>query len=297
MKSYSWDRVETKKILNSYRQFLLLKKEHEDWDATILSPCWPVDQMWLQHSQMEDYDFDMNNLLGHVLNRNPPATLSEEDKKKRDGVTKEAMKERFGSYDEELWDTIQLCLVDQLGVEEKIDINRREPLAAVFDQYAAKDEVDFDNYKFTFNDSEINENDTDGAVATPMRLGMENNDKIDVCHVDSVAVTLEFGDTEQSFLACKTEMISKTFDQFAVDVLESERSKFVFLYEGKKVYGYESPLALGLKSRGNVIEAVARENYKYKHCVCCNPQQNGDKGCNNEDEHLKEDDDDASVDY
>ena len=69
MKQYNWDRAETKSILNSYRQFLLLKKEKEDWDATQLSPCYPISQMWLQHSQMEDYDYDMRNLLGHVINR------------------------------------------------------------------------------------------------------------------------------------------------------------------------------------------------------------------------------------
>ena len=49
MRVYGWDAPKTRKILVAYRQFLTLKKEQEDWDATVLSPCFLVDQMWHQH--------------------------------------------------------------------------------------------------------------------------------------------------------------------------------------------------------------------------------------------------------
>ena len=52
MKQYNWSRADTKNVLNAYRQLLLLKKEMTDWNATKLSPCWPVAQMWLQHRKV-----------------------------------------------------------------------------------------------------------------------------------------------------------------------------------------------------------------------------------------------------
>ena len=52
MKQYNWSRADTKNILNAYRQLLLLKKEMSDWNATKLSPCWPLCQMWLQHRKV-----------------------------------------------------------------------------------------------------------------------------------------------------------------------------------------------------------------------------------------------------
>jgi len=52
MKQYNWSRADTKNVLNAYRQLLLLKKEMSDWNATKLSPCWPIAQMWLQHRKV-----------------------------------------------------------------------------------------------------------------------------------------------------------------------------------------------------------------------------------------------------
>ena len=46
---HGWDAPKARRVLAAYRQFLTLKTEHEDWDATVLSPCPLVDQMWQQH--------------------------------------------------------------------------------------------------------------------------------------------------------------------------------------------------------------------------------------------------------
>ena len=136
-KQYNWDKADTTNILTSYRHFLLLKKEMKDWEATKLVPCWPVAEMWYQHSQMEDYDYDMRNLLGHVVNRTSSVVLGDEERRMLGVATRNALKSRFGSsYDEELWETIQVCIVDQLGEEEIIEVNKREPLLPRFDQYA-----------------------------------------------------------------------------------------------------------------------------------------------------------------
>jgi hypothetical protein len=61
-RAYDWDDATAKKVLKSYRQFLVIKREHSDWDSKKFTPCWSVDQMWKQHSTLDDYDFDMSNL-------------------------------------------------------------------------------------------------------------------------------------------------------------------------------------------------------------------------------------------
>ena len=49
MRTYSWDEAKARKVLASYRQFIALKKNLQDWNAEILSPCYLVDQMWHCH--------------------------------------------------------------------------------------------------------------------------------------------------------------------------------------------------------------------------------------------------------
>mmetsp|Transcript_31886 Transcript_31886/g.67031 ORF Transcript_31886/g.67031 Transcript_31886/m.67031 type:complete len:375 (-) Transcript_31886:229-1353(-) len=291
MKAYNWDRVETKKILNSYRQFLSLKKEHADWDATYLYPCWPVDQMWLHHSQMEDYDYDMRNLLGHVVNRYTLAVGADDAV----DVTKEALKQRFGSVDEELWNVINVCIVDQLGEEETIEVNMREPLSTFFERYAQKKEESVEKFQFVFDRKTINDDNTDGE-ATPMRLGIDrSNNKIRASHIEKVAINIRYAseNKERGFLIDKTSMISTTFDEFAKEVLETERFKLVFLFQEKRVYGYESPVVFNMKCRDNTIEVVAVESYKCKSCICCNPNQNIEKDTS-KDTGVQEDSSDAA---
>jgi hypothetical protein len=68
-------------------------------------------------------------------------------------------------------------------------------------------------------------------------------------------------------------MLSKIFDRFANEVMDTVRSKLVFLNGEERIYGHESPVALGLE--GNqcdiVIRAVAADLHKSKNCICCNP--------------------------
>jgi hypothetical protein len=44
-----WDDAMCVAVLEAYRQFMELKVQHEDWDATILFPPQQVDIMWRQH--------------------------------------------------------------------------------------------------------------------------------------------------------------------------------------------------------------------------------------------------------
>ena len=275
MKEYGWDRTETTRILKQYREFLVLKKEKSDWNATILYPCWPVDQMWLQHSEMEDFDYDMRNLLGHVIYRVPEIDAAE--KARLYASTKDMIKEQFESYDEELWDVIEIRIVDQLGGEEKFEVNSREPLLPIFEQYVGKKEESIHSFRFEFGGKLVEKRDEEKEhTPTPMRLGIKHRGKIEASDVDKVAVTIHHspGNKEKGYLIDKTTMISKTFDVFAKDELKIERTELVFRFGKKRLYGHESPMVINLASRGNTIDVAALDSLKCTSCICCNPNLN-----------------------
>jgi hypothetical protein len=321
-KSFRWDVAEAKQVFDSYRQFLMLKKELGDWDATRLVPCWPVDEMWGEHSRMEDYDRDMKDLLGHVIVRRSllvamvdtpteadaptevGAALTEvreemEEQLRLERTTREALKRRFGSrHDDELWDAVSVCIVNQLGVETTFTVNWREPLFHAFSVHAKIDKGEsIEKYQFTYAGKIISleKGDRDD---TPIRLGFGRHAKIEASHIDKAAFTIQYSPEKQrGFLVEKTSMIYEAFEEFARDVMDTERSNFVFVLEDERVYGYESSIALGLKCRDNaVIRAVDAGLHKGKNCVCCNPllADNLDKYTNNEDAQDEDSADDAS---
>ena len=110
MRVYNWSLEKTRKILAAYRQFLTLKKEHKDWNATILSPSYLVDQMWHQHIlDAVNYTHDMMLLCGHFVGHNPDGALDLQKKAKRDKATRKALEKRFANkYDKEIWGILEI---------------------------------------------------------------------------------------------------------------------------------------------------------------------------------------------
>eukprot|EP00984_Skeletonema_dohrnii_P018538 scaffold8681_cov96-Skeletonema_dohrnii-CCMP3373.AAC.3 len=105
MRTHGWDEAKARKVLDAYRQFIILKKELKDWDANILSPCHLVDQMWHCHIlDVVNYYHDMMLLCGHVVGHNPEGALDSAGKQKRDDTTRASLIDHFGRYDEEVWD-------------------------------------------------------------------------------------------------------------------------------------------------------------------------------------------------
>mmetsp|Transcript_34938 Transcript_34938/g.84392 ORF Transcript_34938/g.84392 Transcript_34938/m.84392 type:complete len:283 (+) Transcript_34938:152-1000(+) len=277
METHGWDHAESKRIFTAYCQFLILKKEHADWDDTQLSPCYPVHVMWFRHTQMNDYNFDMRSLLGHVVSYDEADTWElRECLFQRLEATREASKRNFGSHahDEELWDGITVRIVDTNQFIDFTGINRRMPITQLFQIYANKKEESINKLHFSFDGKTINNvTDTNEKTApTLLRLGIEHNGEIEVNHVDHVHATVRYSsDKEGTYRMENTKMISRLFDHFATNFLDTERSKLVFFFRKERVYGYESPMALGFKCRDNIIDVVDIESYKCKNCVCCNP--------------------------
>ncbi|KAL3775205.1 hypothetical protein ACHAW5_002766 [Stephanodiscus triporus] len=306
--SLSWDVVDARRVFASYRQFLLLKKERADWDGTRLVPCWPVNEMWRAHGRMVDYDRDMNDLLGHAVEIRAravvavsddapttvlpaevrqvpaaqeegvdPARLRSREQVRLERTTREALKRRFGSHhDDELWAVVPVCIVDQLGAETTFEVNRREPLFDALDEYArtVKGES-LEKYQFEYAGKVIPlEKRSDILAGTPIGLGFGRHAKIEASHVDTAAFTVRYSPEKQRvFLVEKTSMIAEAFEEFAREVMDTQRSNLVFVLGDERVYGHESSVALGLKCRANdVIRVVDAGSYKCKNCICCNPR-------------------------
>jgi hypothetical protein len=100
-----WDEAFARRVLKAYQQFLILKKEKQDWDATLLPPCDKVDLVWHEHMlDVCNYYHDCMLLCGHIVGHNPDGALNAEAKATRDRATRETLFERFGNqYDAELW--------------------------------------------------------------------------------------------------------------------------------------------------------------------------------------------------
>ncbi|KAL9186822.1 hypothetical protein ACHAXT_010542 [Thalassiosira profunda] len=308
MKEFGWDRADTKRIFDAYRHFLVLKKEQEDWDESKLIPCWPVDKMWLEHSRMDDYHKDMRDLLGHVVSRRREVEAKEIER--MDSVTRGALKERFGSYDAELWDRISISVADPLGGAKAFQINSREPFGFLMDTVADthsdmhchsdREQKEFiEKTRYEFDGKAISREDT------CIKLGIEDGSTIDMNHTDGVALTIRpsklleqkvgYQLGEKTVLVKKESMLSKIFEEADVD-FSGERKKYLFLYKQRKIYGFESPIALDMKSRGNVIEVVPRETHHNKNCMCCNPMVVEEHTSENADA-PEDTSDDASVGY
>jgi small ubiquitin-related modifier len=213
MRTYGWDEMKTKKILNAYRQFITLKKEAQDWDAQILSPCYLVDQMWQCHIlDVVNYCHDMMLLCGRVVGHDPDGALDYEAKQKRDETTRELLQKKFGSYyDEAVWnyspdetphgkseentasvDEGMECDIQNVEEMTKIWVNyqnrdgtqfklkRTTKLGKVFEAYAVKKGVDVHTLGFFLNGKRISVSDT------PEALGLVDNCQIDVVYEQTV---------------------------------------------------------------------------------------------------------------
>jgi small ubiquitin-related modifier len=215
MRTYGWDEMKTKKILNAYRQFITFKKEAQDWDAQILSPCYLVDQMWQYHIlDVVNYCHDMMLLCGRVVGHDPDGALDYVAKQKRDETTRELLQKKFGSYDEDLWDYSpdkthmkseeNIDSVDEGEVDTEMTMNttgtemisiwvnyqnrdgtlfklkRTTNLGKVFEAYAVKKGVDVHTLGFFLDGKRISVSDT------PEALGLVDNCLVDNCQIDVV---------------------------------------------------------------------------------------------------------------
>ena len=129
MREYGWDSSKAKKILKGYRQFLQLKVEYEDWDATKLSPSPLVDQMWHCHIlDVFNYFHDCRLLCnGHLLGHNPDGAVDAKARSARIAATKQALMDTFGEAHIDFAITWKFPS-DVSETQQKVEDERRQQL-------------------------------------------------------------------------------------------------------------------------------------------------------------------------
>lgn len=68
--------------------------------------------------------------------------------------------------------------------------------------------------------------------------------------------------------ADQTEPFSKALKNLVKDD-EGDETEYVFVFKGKRLYGFETPMSLQMK-HFDTIDAIPSQDYKYQRCLCCN---------------------------
>ena len=227
MRTYGWDELKTKQILNAYRQFITLKRETQDWDAQILSPCYLVDQMWHCHIlDVINYCHDMMLLCGRVVGHDVDgAFLDYVAKQKRDETTRELLQKKFGSYyDEDVWDYSP----------DKTHGKSEENTASIDEGM----ECDIQNEEMTVH--------TTGTDMMKIWVNYQNRDG-----------TL--------FKLRRTTKLEKVFKSYTAKK-GMDANSLRFFWDGKRISDSDTPEALGLVDNGQIDvvyeQALYPENVK-----------------------------------
>jgi hypothetical protein len=187
MRVYHWPESKTRKILKAYRQFLMLKKIKEDWNAEILSPSAEVDLMWHQHIlDVVNYSHDCMLLCGHVVGHNPDGGLDDSARAERREATRAALEEHFGekAIVDNIWpiadeprlanpESLTVRIRDQTGEETFLRIHLRMKMAKVFQAYAQHNHVNAGTLRFLLDGERILDDETAAM------LGLKDQDQID----------------------------------------------------------------------------------------------------------------------
>jgi len=150
---YRWEEGRARDIVKAYQQFLIVKREMNDWENELI-PCDKVAFMMEYHAHNEDFDYesDMKCLCGHDFGGEPLLVCGKDDDFDRENATFDAVEKRFGSeFNEELWNTVRICF---FGVDRRIkwdsdsasedldnsaffvDRQKSDPLESAFEAYA-----------------------------------------------------------------------------------------------------------------------------------------------------------------
>ena len=97
MRGFGWSSEFAGSALEGYRQFMKLKLQLEDWDATALSPSLVVDRVWHEHLlDNKHYNQACLDYAKTIIYHDPDGALNKHDHAERLKTTKVALKVLFG---------------------------------------------------------------------------------------------------------------------------------------------------------------------------------------------------------
>lgn len=283
-----WEEVNANTV-KAYKQFLQVKREMQDWENKLLPlPCNAVVLMADAHEMTDDYQADMKFLCGHDFGGKELIVCEKDDDYDSECRTFEAVKKRFGSeFDEKLWNTLCVRIVG-VGSEMKWDnevttgmysvhfIQRSNSLESAFEEYIslsgdpdASASESVSNFRFL----NYRTQEEIGPYDTPLGLHWTSfTDAIFALYKDETLIEVKKKGSDSSafqlFCAAKqTETMTKALNDLVNDGGDDE-TDYVYMFNGKRLYGFETPMSLQMKDF-DVIDAIPVQEYKYKRCVCC----------------------------
>jgi len=181
-----------KKVLRAYKQFLVLKAEGDDFDATKLSPPPLVDEMWHLHVlDTKRYQRQCLQAFDRVIHHDPDGGADAVARATRIGSTHLALTKRFGnSFSKRIWcwtepppskDPVEsptkilwIRLRDQTGAETWYKIKTTTNLDKVFIAYAELMGVNATSLRFLVDGTRVNY----GDKLTPESVLMEDGEVV-----------------------------------------------------------------------------------------------------------------------
>jgi small ubiquitin-related modifier len=265
---YGWSDPKARKVLKAYRQFLTLKKESKDWDATILSPSALVDQMWHAHVlDTKNYFHDMMLLCGNVVNHNPDGGHDKEAREARRKTTRDALLNRFGSYtiDSEIWrgfhidgeDPVTVVVKDgRDGVPVTFEIKPSMKMRQIFEIFARKQNVNVAHVHLMYRGRPITKTDTPESLriknhTPPTEINALITDA-EIIPLDSpqpIVISIRDQSGEEIYFKIKkTTPLSRVYESYAsrkgVDAKDLR-----FIFDGTRIDSTETAESIKLEDQ------------------------------------------------
>ena len=284
VEKYDWKEDRAKDTVKAYEHFFIVKREMKDWENKLI-PCDSVATMMEQHELNDGFDYrsDMKLLCGHdfggKLMVDTPYTTKYEDFVRREKVTFEAVARRFDSdFNEKLWNTLSINIVEvdgglKLPIVEwgfTVNVQNSDPLGLAFEVYAQTDPAEsLSELQFLLLRTQAIIDPTSetaaglGLIYTDVILGLSKS--------EALIEVKKKGAPRLLFAAERKKTIATKLKDLVKDDEEDE-SEYVFVFKGKRLFGYETPMSLQMK-HFDIIDAIpAKEyakDYKCPRCICC----------------------------
>ena len=266
-----------------------------------LAPCNFVGGMFVTHSESDDYQKDMELLCGNF--GGDWELYNQKDYFNRQKRTVEKLKVRFGDeFDdkmEKVWRTVGINFLhiktsvkwkSDTALDRCISSEESNTFMSVFERYETEEEKRKQLQFILGRTGEvINSSDA------PLDLAMTVFDIVFQIETDEILLevrkksedspddiqgkgSFSLGDDPDAaprllFAANKKKTMTKVLNDLVKDDDEEDESEYVFMFKGKRLYGFETPMSLQM-AHLDIIDAIPLVDYmcKYKceRCICCN---------------------------
>jgi len=188
---YGWSDETCQCILVAYREFMELKRQRNDWNATVLvPPTEDVDRMWHEHIlDVQHYVKACDDYCGNLIGYDPDAVLNRaaydssgnchnNDHKRRRVLSEEQPSNYQQPQPSKTGrETITITIGDPTGEETYYKIRQSVQMKKLFEAHAGRQGVSREQLSFLLRGIRIEE------YETPMTLELEDQEQIE-CIMD-----------------------------------------------------------------------------------------------------------------